>query len=396
MKSLALLAGLATVVQSASAVDVGTITLFGQEYRVQRLDYAADVRWPDPLDPSFDVLLLEVEGAHWLGDDRLLLSTDAGDSQLTIKNWVVEVALVRDGSGDVTGLRYVRTVIANDPFNPAYGGFDLSPCGITINTTTSGLASNGNLLIGDSEANGVAGYDRTSGAFLGSWSGGTANNSFDDLAFAPTNGLVYTINEDGFRLVAFSPAGAVVQSTPIPGLAALNPTFIPGSPKGITYLSDAETVPASIRRAGGSFLLTLDDNNPGLQAFDLNGNLLATEALTDNPAIIGASLLDQGAGCGNPLQLESAAFDPATGTIFLINEGAFTDCSGFFVLTPISGCPCSADFDASGGTPDASDIDAFFTAWLLGEDSADADCSGGTPDASDIDTFFLQWLAGGC
>jgi hypothetical protein len=59
-------------------------------------------------------------------------------------------------------------------------------------------------------------------------------------------------------------------------------------------------------------------------------------------------------------------------------------------------CPCPADFDASGGTPDTTDIDAFFTAWLLGEPAADADCSGGTPDTTDIDAFFQQWLAGGC
>jgi hypothetical protein len=59
-------------------------------------------------------------------------------------------------------------------------------------------------------------------------------------------------------------------------------------------------------------------------------------------------------------------------------------------------CPCAADFDNSGGTPDAGDIDAFFIAWLAGDAPADVDCSGGTPDASDIDTFFEDWLAGGC
>jgi probable HAF family extracellular repeat protein len=61
-----------------------------------------------------------------------------------------------------------------------------------------------------------------------------------------------------------------------------------------------------------------------------------------------------------------------------------------------SACPCTADFDGSGGTPDAGDIDAFFNEWLLGGETADADCSGGTPDAGDIDIFFTQWLAGGC
>jgi hypothetical protein len=59
-------------------------------------------------------------------------------------------------------------------------------------------------------------------------------------------------------------------------------------------------------------------------------------------------------------------------------------------------CPCTADFDQSGGTPDSGDIDAFFSSWLLGDPTADADCSGGTPDSGDIDTFFTQWLNGGC
>jgi hypothetical protein len=62
----------------------------------------------------------------------------------------------------------------------------------------------------------------------------------------------------------------------------------------------------------------------------------------------------------------------------------------------IATCPCAADFDGSGGTPDAGDVDAFFVAWLSGDATADADCSGGTPDAGDVDIFFQQWLAGGC
>lgn len=59
-------------------------------------------------------------------------------------------------------------------------------------------------------------------------------------------------------------------------------------------------------------------------------------------------------------------------------------------------CPCIADFDLSGGTPDTNDIDAFFNMWLAGASDADANCSGGTPDAIDIQVFFEQWLAGGC
>jgi hypothetical protein len=63
------------------------------------------------------------------------------------------------------------------------------------------------------------------------------------------------------------------------------------------------------------------------------------------------------------------------------------------VFTP---CPCSADFNQSGGTPDVTDISAFFDSWLLGDVTADVDCSGGTPDSTDIEAFFTQWLAGGC
>jgi murein tripeptide amidase MpaA len=57
-------------------------------------------------------------------------------------------------------------------------------------------------------------------------------------------------------------------------------------------------------------------------------------------------------------------------------------------------CPRTADFDDSGGTPDAGDVDAFFIAWLAGDPSADFDGSGGTPDAADIDEFFYLWLLG--
>lgn len=59
-------------------------------------------------------------------------------------------------------------------------------------------------------------------------------------------------------------------------------------------------------------------------------------------------------------------------------------------------CPCPADFDRSGGTPDVADIVGFFTAWLAGEPGADADCTTGTPEGADIETFFRAWLVGGC
>jgi hypothetical protein len=78
---------------------------------------------------------------------------------------------------------------------------------------------------------------------------------------------------------------------------------------------------------------------------------------------------------------------------------ALTECgvnSSRVVLTIEGTCRCPADFDQSGGTPDTTDIAAFFDSWLLGEPAADADCSGGTPDTTDIAAFFAAWLAGGC
>jgi hypothetical protein len=93
-------------------------------------------------------------------------------------------------------------------------------------------------------------------------------------------------------------------------------------------------------------------------------------------------------------------FDAATGNDVLIRVGSILRFGSLGIqtgtITIAGGCPCSADFDGSGGTPDATDIDAFFDAWLDGSNLADTDCSGGTPDAGDIDAFFDAWLVGGC
>jgi hypothetical protein len=92
---------------------------------------------------------------------------------------------------------------------------------------------------------------------------------------------------------------------------------------------------------------------------------------------------------GNPRRTDIASVsDTGAGASPIVDIGAYE-----FTL---AGCPCTADFDGSGGTPDSTDIDVFFTAWLSGESAADADCSGGTPDSQDIDAFFTSWLNGGC
>jgi hypothetical protein len=376
---------------SALAEDAGQITLFGQAYDVQRFDYAEMIKWADPLAAGVDLSLISVEGAHFLGNDRILLSTDAGDSLLSYKNWVIEAEMTRDSAGKINGLRYVRTVLINDPITPSLGGFDLSPCGVTINTSTSGLGANGNLVIGDSEANGVWGYSITTGAQGSFFTGGTDNDSFDDLVYVPTNNLLYTINEDGFALVSFTTSGTVAASTPIPGLKAINSAWTPGSPKGMVFLPDAPTVPAAIRATGGTILVTLDDNNPGLQVYNLAGGVIATEPLTTNPGGFGTPLLDRGPTCTSPLQFEATAFNAADGTIFLINESEFFDCANFYILTPVAaGCP--ADFNGDGFL-DFTDFDDFVGAFEAGEARGDFN-DDGFLDFTDFDAFVGAFEAG--
>jgi hypothetical protein len=118
---------------------------------------------------------------------------------------------------------------------------------------------------------------------------------------------------------------------------------------------------------------------------DVNGDTIADFTVTD---ILSSSVTSRGLDFGDD------------GNVFvnlsLTPIGGGTAVPAIVKFVAYVACPCVADYDLSGGTPDAGDIDAFFNAWLAGEAGADADCSGGTPDAGDIDTFFTQWLNGGC
>lgn len=63
-----------------------------------------------------------------------------------------------------------------------------------------------------------------------------------------------------------------------------------------------------------------------------------------------------------------------------------------FILRGMVRCP--GDFNNSGGTPDDSDVAAFFDAWNAGDPSADVNNSGGVPDDADVFTFFVYWAEG--
>jgi hypothetical protein len=121
--------------------------------------------------------------------------------------------------------------------------------------------------------------------------------------------------------------------------------------------------------------------------------------LVTNRADIPSVTMDIYGGAVPVRPTDSAIFNPGPNGWNLGGPAAFVTLGDPRALDAKLGgdnCSCSADFDKSGGTPDAGDIDLFFADWLAGLATADADCSGGTPDAGDIDVFFAQWLAGGC
>lgn len=119
---------------------------------------------------------------------------------------------------------------------------------------------------------------------------------------------------------------------------------------------------------------------------------------------VGASIMqsDHAGEQVNVLTLRNSAGPGSEVTYTIVAKGTERragidrDGNGVLDLDQSNNCPCPADFDGSGGTPDAADIDVYFDAWLAGDPSADVDCSGGAPDAGDIDYFFYYWLQGGC
>lgn len=112
----------------------------------------------------------------------------------------------------------------------------------------------------------------------------------------------------------------------------------------------------------------------------------------------GVELSDGGgiAGSGtNVLVIQAATAGDAGGYDCVVTDACgLTATSGSALVTLCSRSDCPADFDDSGGTADATDIDAFFMAWLAGEPCADVDASGGTPDSMDVEAFFAAWLVG--
>lgn len=166
------------------------------------------------------------------------------------------------------------------------------------------------------------------------------------------------------------------------------------SPVTITVTQPNNTLPNA---DAGQDQTVVDSDSSGSENVTLDGSLSNDPdgTITNYSWAEGVTVLASGASAVSPSVSLPVGVHNITLTV-TDNRGATATDDVVITVNEATGCPCVADFDNSGGTPDAGDIDSFFFAWLSGDASADADCSGGTPDAGDIDQFFLEWLNGGC
>ncbi len=396
----------AAVALAGSAHGQATITLFGQQYSVTRIDYSTGILLPNvafPQDPP--VPFIESEGLVWAGDNRLLFSADdIPDVGFGMPdNWIVEARLAISG-GQVTGIESYRTIIAHDVVAI---GYDLNPTGITINTG-AGFGGGGNVVacFGDgrlyaySFQNGVqipfpagapgSGCVQTNPAGC-AFDLSSQNTNAEDVTYAPVNGgEFFVVNQDTPTLERWNAVtGQFIASFPIGGAVPGGPAA--SQPKGVAYLADSPRLPASLRRTPGIVLVSFDDNYPALQAFDLTGNILGTELLTVDGQPGGLPRFEIG-DCS--LQLESLAYDPESGRIFLSNQGSLTLCNYLFVLTPVAACP--TDFNGDGNV-DPDDLSDFIACFFEAPPCSRADLNGdGNADPDDLSDYIGLFFGPAC
>jgi hypothetical protein len=328
--------------------------LFGQTYTVQRFDYFQSIRFPNPQNTSLTIGLLDSEGACFLANGHVLITSRQMDMSpvSTYRNFVVEVRIESDSSGHVTGLSYVRTVVVNDVLPPPQGlgsPFNLDPKGVAINATSSGFGAGGNMLASSGSQHFYA-YDLASGAWLP-----PADNvnppvaDLEDVAFVPdanpATGKFYAVDQVG-SVDAFATTGAWQFQFPVGTFA--NPPSNGGAPKGIAFLPDSALFPSSFRGKGGIVLIGLDHSGPGLQAFTRAGVVVGYEPLS-------APAFDPGT---QTLDVEAVASDPSTGRLMLVQQGSHGVNDYLWILSP----DCNGD-----GVADAVDIALGASADLNGD-----------------------------
>ncbi|MBY0313476.1 MAG: hypothetical protein K2W85_15535 [Phycisphaerales bacterium] len=385
----------------------GSITLFGQRYTVQRFDYSTQVQAPNfafPTDPP--ITPFESEGTHYLGGNKLLMTfDDIADVFIgNPDNWIIEVNVLGATGCGVSGLSFSRTITLIDPVTD---GYDPNPGGITINSSSSGLGAGGNIILAGNEgflypinlSTGAqveypvgSGCTTTPGACALNVSG--SNLNVEDICFVPGNGgtrpnQLFLINQD---LAGLDAAGVErrdvngnILGTFLTGGATF-PAINGAVAKGLAYSSDSPKLPAAIRRPDGVVLVSFDRVFPALQVYDVNGDYIASEILTISGTAAGPFRLDM-SGCSQRLHIESLAFDPVSGRIFLTNQGTLLTCNYMWVLTPA----CIADFDGVDCVT-VADIFAFLNAWFANQPAADLDNNG--IGVQDIFNFLNAWFTG--
>lgn len=436
-------AGLTTSIMLAAGAATAladTISLFGQQYDIQRFDYSQMVAWPSTAIPGNTVRLVEVEGIHFVSNDLVYFSSDAIGEVFPgePKNFVIEARLTSAGD-TITGLAFNRVVLSNRaPTQFPAGPFDLDAAGVTINTSSTGIGGGGNLVL-TSQKTKLRGYSLQAGSFgipllaaggpcpTADCSTSTASGVTDgeDLCFVPgfeTRPPAFYVLDQEFpdRAVRFSVTGQLENSASflIGGDApAMNDPDSIATPKGICFMPESNLFPASVSRPGGTLMVALDNDVPGLQVFDFAGNMLAFEPLTVEVPTF-RSLLPMG-DCDDVPQLESVAVDPATGRLFLVNQGNGLTCNIVWILTPVASTPtgCSpADIANTDGDPapdnsiDNGDFTAFFSAFFLpasdplsliadiantdGETRIEGAGPDGTVDNGDFTAFFTNFFLG--
>ncbi len=405
-----------------TAIAQNSITIFGQPYRVQRFNYSDQIKFPGVTFPADNVAIFESEGLAYIGNNKLIMSADdvadvfIGEPD----NWFIEVNILTSG-GNITGLQYSRTLAVVDA---ATQGYDPNPGGLAINTSNTGLGAGGNLVVSGNDgylyAYGISGPTsgqllQTSGDLPCPTPAGCSldisiqNFNAEDLTFVPPLGTrppaFYVINQDlgGLDIAGverWSTAGTLLSTFAVGGTVA--PSLEGAVAKGIAYIPDSPKLPALLRRPDGIILVSFDRAFPALQAFDIDGNLIATEILTVNGRPNGAPRLDM-SGCSLRMHIESLAADPATGRLFLSNQGNFLSCNYMWILSPSCGLSDVAGPGQSLGSDGqltADDIIVFLN-WFFASD-ARADVAGPgqntTPDtqftADDIIVFLNRFFAG--